>query len=107
MRKDGTPLTHRHIMFGRAYKGQPAGRVLLQRFVAGGGGGGLGRSSAAGGRDPPLDVTAIDNLPSLMPVESSEDFVAQLLPSLLTLGALDKGGWGRAKLEFDRHVAGV
>ena len=55
----------------------------------------------------PLDVTAIDNLPSLMPVESSEDFAAQLLPSLLTLGALDKGGWGRAKLEFDRHVAGV
>jgi saccharopine dehydrogenase (NAD+, L-lysine-forming) len=28
--EDGTPLTHRHIMFGHAYKGQPAGRVLLQ-----------------------------------------------------------------------------
>lgn len=35
--EDGTPLTHRHIMFGHAYKGQPAGRVLLQRFKAGGG----------------------------------------------------------------------
>lgn len=57
--------------------------------------------------DPPLDVTAIDNLPSLMPVESSEDYAAQLLPSLLTLDALDQGVWGRAKLEFDRHVAGV
>ncbi|RYI09949.1 MAG: saccharopine dehydrogenase, partial [Acetobacteraceae bacterium] len=32
--EDGTPLTHRHIMFGHAYKGQPAGRVLLQRFKA-------------------------------------------------------------------------
>ena len=35
--EDGTPLTHRHIMFGHAYKGQPAGRVLLDRFIAGGG----------------------------------------------------------------------
>jgi hypothetical protein len=32
--EDGTPLTHRHIMFGHAYKGQPAGRVLLDRFIA-------------------------------------------------------------------------
>lgn len=271
--EDGTPLTHRHIMFGHAYKGQPAGRVLLQRFRAGGGvlydleylvnedgrrvaafgywagyagaavslkcwaaqqrGGiagpvrkvaskeallaelgqemaGLGRpraiiigalgrvgtgaadlctamgvpvtrwdmaETASGGpfpevleheiflncilarpgcpvfvpasartdprkltvigdiacdptsdfspikvydratdweapalrvhEDPPLDVTAIDNLPSLMPVESSQDYAAQLLPSLLTLTALDKGVWGRAKAEFDRQVAGV
>ncbi len=269
--EDGTPLTHRHIMFGHAYKGQPAGRVLLQRFKAGGGAlydleylvnedgrrvaafgywagyagaavslkcwaaqqrggiagpvhkvpskaalldqlgaelqglnrpraiiiGALGRvgtgaaalcaaigvavtkwdlaETASGGPfpevlaheiflncilarpgcpvfvpasattevrkltvigdiacdptsdfspikvydratdweapvlrvhdDPPLDVTAIDNLPSLMPVESSEDYAAQLLPSLLTLTALDRGVWGRAKAEFDRHVA--
>ncbi len=54
---------------------------------------------------PPLDVTAIDNLPSLMPVESSEDYAAQLLPSLLTLTALETGVWGRAKAEFDRHSA--
>jgi len=53
---------------------------------------------------PPLDVTAIDNLPSLLPVESSEDFAAQLLPSLLTLGALDTGVWGRAKATFDTHL---
>jgi saccharopine dehydrogenase (NAD+, L-lysine-forming) len=56
---------------------------------------------------PPLDVTAIDNLPSLMPVESSEDYAAQLLPSLLTLGQLDKGVWGRAKVEFDAHLTKV
>jgi saccharopine dehydrogenase (NAD+, L-lysine forming) len=57
--------------------------------------------------NPPLDVTAIDNLPSLMPVESSQDYAAQLLPSLLTLSDLRSGVWGRAKVEFDRHVAGV
>lgn len=34
---DGTPLHHRHIMFGHAYKGQPSGRVLLDRFKTGGG----------------------------------------------------------------------
>jgi saccharopine dehydrogenase (NAD+, L-lysine-forming) len=56
---------------------------------------------------PPLDVTAIDNLPSLMPVESSQDYAAQLLPSLLTLGQLDKGVWGRAKVEFDAHLTKV
>ncbi|MBC8038436.1 MAG: saccharopine dehydrogenase [Rhizobiales bacterium] len=56
---------------------------------------------------PPLDVMAIDNLPSLLPVESSEDFAAQLLPSLLTLGNLKAGVWGRASLEFDRHTAGM
>lgn len=32
-----TPLRHRHIMFGHAYKGQSAGAVLLKRFAAGGG----------------------------------------------------------------------
>jgi saccharopine dehydrogenase (NAD+, L-lysine forming) len=56
---------------------------------------------------PPLDVTAIDNLPSMLPVESSQDYAGQLLASLLTLGALDQGVWGRAKAEFDRHVAAV
>lgn len=56
---------------------------------------------------PPLDVTAIDNLPSLMPVESSEDYASQLLPSLLALTALDAGVWGRAKAEFAVHVANV
>lgn len=35
--EDGTPLRHRHIMFGHAYKGQPAGQILLERFKAGGG----------------------------------------------------------------------
>jgi len=54
--------------------------------------------------DPPLDVTAIDNLPSLLPLESSQDFAGQLLPSLQTLDDIDAGVWGRAKAEFARHV---
>ncbi|WP_433261026.1 saccharopine dehydrogenase [Actinosynnema sp. CS-041913] len=35
---------------------------------------------------PPLDVIAIDNLPSLLAVEASVDFSRDLLPHLLTLG---------------------
>lgn len=50
---------------------------------------------------PPLDVTAIDNLPSMLPVESSMDYAGQLLPSLLTLDAIDTGVWARAKTIFD------
>ncbi|MCR9157799.1 MAG: saccharopine dehydrogenase [Rhodobacteraceae bacterium] len=56
---------------------------------------------------PPLDVMAIDNLPSLMPRESSEDFAAQLLPHLKTLAEIDQGVWGRAKTYFDTHIQKV
>jgi saccharopine dehydrogenase (NAD+, L-lysine forming) len=55
--------------------------------------------------NPVLDVTAIDNLPSLLPVESSQDYAAQLLPSLATLGDLTSGVWGRAQAQFLRHSA--
>lgn len=54
---------------------------------------------------PPLDVMAIDNLPSLLPRESSVDYAAQLLPSLMTLDRLDQGVWAGAKAIFDRHIA--
>ncbi|WP_170766398.1 saccharopine dehydrogenase [Ruegeria lacuscaerulensis] len=54
--------------------------------------------------DPVMDVTAIDNLPSMLPVESSEDYAAQLLPSLLSLTDLESGVWGRARDEFRKHV---
>ena len=56
---------------------------------------------------PPLDVTAIDNLPSLLPVESSQDYAAQLLPSLLALGDLSAGVWGRAGDIFATHIERV
>ena len=53
---------------------------------------------------PPLDVMAIDNLPALLPVESSEDFAAQLLPGLQQLGDLDSGAWSRAAALFRQHA---
>lgn len=56
---------------------------------------------------PLLDVTAIDNLPSLLPVESSEDYASQLLPSLTTLTDLTDGVWVRAKTFFDDHIKEV
>tara|TARA_R110002095_G_scaffold212178_1_gene201072 strand:- start:2140 stop:3210 length:1071 start_codon:yes stop_codon:yes gene_type:complete len=54
---------------------------------------------------PPLDVMAIDNLPSLLPVESSEDYAAQLLPSLKTLDRIERGVWARAGEIFETHAA--
>jgi saccharopine dehydrogenase (NAD+, L-lysine-forming) len=57
--------------------------------------------------DPPLDVMAIDNLPSLLPRESSQDFASQLLPSLLTLDALDRGVWARSEDTYKTHIKQV
>ncbi|WP_270725810.1 saccharopine dehydrogenase [Shimia sp. Alg240-R146] len=52
---------------------------------------------------PVLDVMAIDNLPSMLPVESSEDYAAQLLDTLLTLDDLSGGVWTRAEADFITH----
>ena len=49
---------------------------------------------------PLLDVMAIDNLPSLLPMESTEDFAAQLLPILVQLSKSDHGVWARARDTF-------
>ncbi len=54
--------------------------------------------------NPILDVMAIDNLPSLLPMEASEDFAAQLLPSLLRLNTLNEGVWARAETVFHTHI---
>jgi saccharopine dehydrogenase (NAD+, L-lysine-forming) len=40
----------------------------------------------------------------MLPVESSEDYAAQLLPSLLTLTDLTQGVWGRAQAVFREHI---
>lgn len=56
---------------------------------------------------PVLDVMAIDNLPSLLPLESSEDFAAQLLPVLQQLGEIEAGPWGRAGALYRQHVSEV
>ena len=56
---------------------------------------------------PLLDVMAIDNLPSLLPVESSEDFALQILPHLLTLSAGANPVWARARALFQSHIAAL
>ncbi|MFI6010893.1 saccharopine dehydrogenase [Streptomyces sp. NPDC051243] len=49
-------------------------------------------------KEPPLDLIAIDNLPSLLPRESSTDFSSALLPRLLEF---ETGGpWGRCLDRF-------
>lgn len=53
---------------------------------------------------PVLDVTAIDNLPSMLPRESSEDFAEQLLPTLLTLH-VNGPVWQRARALYEDHIA--
>jgi saccharopine dehydrogenase (NAD+, L-lysine-forming) len=55
--------------------------------------------------EPPLDVIAIDHLPSLLPRESSEDFCEQLLPHLRAL--LCEGGssvWTGAEALFRQKL---
>jgi hypothetical protein len=49
--------------------------------------------------EPPLDLIAIDNLPSLLPREASADFSAALVPQLLDFEV--GGPWGRCLERFD------
>ena len=52
-----------------------------------------------------LDILAIDNLPSLLPSESSTDFSAQLLPYLLQLLNFGTGvPWIIAKKIFESRL---
>ena len=51
--------------------------------------------------DPVLEVMAIDNLPSLLPKESSFDFASQILPYLKDLNTLETGVWTRAEKIFE------
>jgi len=54
--------------------------------------------------DYPLDLIAIDHLPSLLPVESSEDFSTQLLPHLLHLDDADDPVWAGALDIFYENI---
>ncbi|MCR9126209.1 MAG: saccharopine dehydrogenase [Rhodobacteraceae bacterium] len=56
---------------------------------------------------PPLDVMAIDNLPSLLPVESSEDYAGQLLGTLLDFPHDRSGTWARARATFETQAEQV
>jgi hypothetical protein len=51
----------------------------------------------------PLDLIAIDNLPSLLPRESSEDFSRQLEPMLLNLSDKAAPVWQRAETLFNHY----
>lgn len=53
--------------------------------------------------EPPLDLIAIDNLPSLLPAESSTDFSAALVPQLMEFGT--GAAWARCRERFERASA--
>ena len=57
--------------------------------------------------DPPLDIMAIDNLPSLLPKESSIDFAEQIFPYLLGFDKKTKEVWERSKEIFKSKVSEV
>ncbi|NLU80656.1 saccharopine dehydrogenase [Micromonospora sp. HNM0581] len=52
----------------------------------------------------PVDLIAIDNLPSLLPLEASESFSAELTPLLTTLEDPSGEVWRRCQETFDRQV---
>ena len=54
--------------------------------------------------NPILDVMAIDNLPSLLPLESSIDFASQLLPSLMEIDKINESVWLRAHQTYLDNV---
>ena len=54
--------------------------------------------------ETPLDVTAIDHLPSMLPKESSEDYSSQLVKVLLQRQAPEADVWGRALADFKHHI---
>lgn len=56
-----------------------------------------------GGQGRPLEVVAIDNLPSLLPREASESFSAELTPLLPDL-ADRQGPWAASREWFRRHA---
>ena len=55
----------------------------------------------------PLDVTAIDHLPSLIPLEASEQYSDDLIDTLMDLKNRDSKVWQRARNTFLEHVAKV
>ena len=57
--------------------------------------------------NPPLDVMAIDNLPSLLPKESSIDFAEQLFPYLMEFDKRHNEVWERSKAIFKQKMLEV
>lgn len=55
---------------------------------------------------PEIRIIAIDHLPTLIAREASDEYSAQLLPSLLTLDRRDtEGVWTRAEQIFKEKMA--
>lgn len=52
--------------------------------------------------DVPVDLVAIDNLPSMLPREASESFSAELTPLLMSLVDPSDAVWRRCQETFDR-----
>ncbi len=60
----------------------------------------------ASGADKDIDIIAIDNLPSLLPREASEEFAGLLLPHLMTLDNRDHDPvWATARVRFQAAIA--
>lgn len=57
--------------------------------------------------DKPLNLIAIDHLPSLLPKESSEDYGQQLVKHLLTLNDQSQGVWPKAVDLFNNKTAAL
>ena len=66
-----------------------------------------GRPALRVAHSPPLHVMAIDNLPSLLPLESSLDFASQLLPWLEKIDKLDTSVWRSSRELFQTKLAEV
>jgi len=63
-------------------------------------------AATVGAGSPPLDVISIDHLPTLLPREASEQFSADLLPSLLEFPDRDRARvWVEAKRLFEKKLA--
>ncbi|VAW04514.1 Saccharopine dehydrogenase [NAD+, L-lysine-forming] [hydrothermal vent metagenome] len=62
-------------------------------------------ASGAGGNKN-IDIIAIDNLPSLLPREASEEFAGLLLPHLMTLDNMERDPvWATAHTRFQTAIA--
>ncbi|KGJ92264.1 saccharopine dehydrogenase [Colwellia psychrerythraea] len=57
--------------------------------------------------EKPLNLIAIDHLPSLLPKESSEDYGQQLVTHLLTLNDQSQGVWPKALDLFNNKTAAL
>ena len=55
---------------------------------------------------PALDIVAIDHLPTLLPLESSQHFSNDLMPTIEAIATIDTYPvWVKAKKLFDEKMA--